>query len=66
MLPSTVGEMRKLLADFPDELPFDLDVRAFGNVMETSLEMLGQMKFDGTTTKWFPVKVLTLVVQMDD
>jgi hypothetical protein len=66
MLPCTVGEWKKLLANLPDTMPFELEVQCFGGIGEIKLEVeYRQVGYDGTKSQPRKADVLVLSVEVD-
>ncbi len=67
MLPSTVGEWRKFLANYPDEMKFDVEVNCFSAIGTVSLEVKKrQIGYDGTKTKPIMGEMMILAVDVED
>ena len=68
MLPNNVGEWKKLLADLPDAMLFDLDVKGnIGSINTAKVEVEERYcGYDGTLSKPKYSKQLVLTVEVDE
>ena len=66
MIPTTVGELRKFLAQYPDDMPFEVDVNSAYGIYEMNLAVEQRPTgYDGTNSKVIKGDVLVLNVSMD-
>ncbi len=67
MLPTNVGEIRKLIEGLPDEMLFDLDLNASGSINDIQLEVKDRYcGYDGTKCCPKYQKMLVLTVEVVD
>lgn len=67
MIPTTVGEIRAAIDGLPDEMLFDLDVKAFSAIHDAKLEVAERyIGYDGTKSKPKYGKMLVLTVILED
>ena len=66
MLPNTVGELRALIADMPDDLPFRLDVNGpVGEISNPRYELDHKFVMGWNGTKPITGKALVFLVDAD-
>lgn len=67
MLPQSVGDIRKLIADLPDEMLFDLDVRGFAAIHDAKLQVEERNAgYDGKKCCFVKRKMLVLIVDLEE
>jgi hypothetical protein len=65
MLPQTVGELRKLLAELPDNMPFELDLHSEEYLESVDLGVKSrQVGYDGKQHKPRMADCLTLSLRL--
>lgn len=66
MIPNTVGELKKLLSLYPDDMPFELEVNSAYGIYETNFTVEQRnVGYDGTKCEHIKDVVLILNVTMD-
>lgn len=67
MIPTNVGEIRKAIEGLPDEMLFDLDVKACAALHDAKLEVAERyIGYDGTLSKPKYGKMLVLTIVLED
>jgi hypothetical protein len=64
MLPQTVGELKSLVKDLPDDMPLELDVRSYAAIESASFEV--EDRKIGWNGKPIMRKMLVINIRMDD